>query len=79
MLETRPDLPVWVDLCLRKATAPSPTERYQVLSEFMHDLRVPNQQMLSQQDQAPLLERNPLLFWKLLSGLLFLLLIVVSV
>ncbi len=71
ILQFRPDLPLWVDLCLQKATAPSPNDRYQALSEFMQDLRKPNQDMLNKRAKAPLLERNPLLFWQAMSALLF--------
>ncbi|WP_019557430.1 bifunctional protein-serine/threonine kinase/phosphatase [Thiomicrorhabdus arctica] len=59
----RPDLPEWVDSTLKKACAPDPSKRYQLLSEFLHDLSTPKE---SQYEEAfkPLLERNPLLFWK---------------
>lgn len=70
----REDIPLWLDLTLKKAAAPAPQDRYPVLSEFMQDLGTPNQQMLNQYQQPPLLERNPVLFWKLLSGLLLALL-----
>jgi len=42
---------------------PNPAKRYDSLSEFLFDLRKPNSkyQMAS---TAPLIERNPLLFWK---------------
>nr|MDA3808684.1 bifunctional protein-serine/threonine kinase/phosphatase [Thiomicrorhabdus sp.] len=59
----RPDLPTWVDSALKKACAPNPSKRYQLLSEFLHDLRTPKE---CQYEEAfkPLMERNPLLFWK---------------
>jgi Serine/threonine protein kinase len=72
----RPDLPLWVDLCLRKACAPRPSERYESLSEFMRDLEVPNQSLVAAHVSRPLLERNPLLFWQCLSAVLFVLLLV---
>ncbi len=43
-------------------------ERYGELSEFMFDLRHPNKAF--DESAAPLLERDPLLFWKCLSGAL---------
>lgn len=61
------DVPEWVDATLRKALDPDPLKRYQELSEFLYDLRHPNPALLS---RVPLYDRNPLLFWKLLSGLL---------
>jgi len=55
------DIPLWVDAALRKAVHPEPFERYETLSEFVYDLRHPNKDLLR---AMPLLERNPVLFWK---------------
>lgn len=63
---TRPLLPAWVDGALRKAVHPDPARRYQALSEFIHDLRHPNP-AFTETRRAALLERDPLLFWRLLS------------
>lgn len=63
--ETR-EIPAWVDGALRKAVHPDPLRRYDELSEFVHDLRHPNGKLLDS-NPSPLLERNPLLFWKGLS------------
>ncbi len=65
-LTVRPLLPVWVDGALRKAVHPDPLKRYQALSEFVHDLRHPNPAFTDIRRPA-LLERDPLLFWRLLS------------
>lgn len=65
-LAQRPLLPVWIDGALRKAVHPDPRRRYQALSEFVHDLRHPNP-AFSEARRAALLERDPLLFWRLLS------------
>ncbi|MCJ2094233.1 protein kinase [Methylobacterium sp. J-072] len=62
----RPLLPAWVDGALRKAVHPDPARRYQALSEFVHDLRYPNP-AFTETRRASLLERDPLLFWRLLS------------
>jgi serine/threonine protein phosphatase PrpC/predicted Ser/Thr protein kinase len=62
-------IPVWIDDVLRKAVHPNPLQRYQELSEFVYDLRHPNPAFLSR-TRPPLLERNPLLFWKSISLLL---------
>ncbi len=72
--QVRKDIPVWLDLTLKKAAAPAPQNRYPALSEFIQDLSTPNQQMIYEYQQPPLLERNPVLFWKLLSGILLALL-----
>ena len=52
-----------------KATHPDPNRRYEELSEFVHDLRHPNEGYLNRK-RAPLLERNPVAFWKGLSLIL---------
>ncbi|MCQ8129456.1 bifunctional protein-serine/threonine kinase/phosphatase [Methylomonas rivi] len=57
-------VPIWIDGALKKATSITPQFRYEELSEFLHDLSTPNPQFLKAEDKLPLLERNPLLFWK---------------
>jgi serine/threonine protein kinase len=57
------DIPEWIDGTLEKAVHPNPAKRYDSLSEFMFDLRHPNANYLST-SSTPLIERNPLLFWK---------------
>jgi serine/threonine protein kinase len=68
--QTQCKLPIWVDMALRRATAPNPDNRYQALSEFLSDLHQPNEVHLAAIKNAPLLERNPLLFWKVTCALL---------
>jgi serine/threonine protein phosphatase PrpC len=63
MLECRREIPVWIDEALRKAVHPDPHKRYEALSEFLFDLRHPNKTFL-QKSRLPLMERNPLVFWK---------------
>ena len=60
------DVPVWVDGALKKAVHPDPAKRYEAMSEFLFDLRHPKEEYLRSLS-APLLERNPVLFWKCLS------------
>lgn len=72
--ETRA-IPIWVDGVLKKAVHFDPFKRYEVLSEFMYDLRHPNKNFTGM-GPTPLIERDPLLFWKSLSALLTLLIIV---
>jgi serine/threonine protein phosphatase PrpC/predicted Ser/Thr protein kinase len=64
-------IPAWIDEAIRKAVHPDPNRRYDEISEFTHDLRQPNPVFLRKQ-RPPLMERNPLLFWKALSMLLLL-------
>ncbi len=63
------DIPAWIDEVLGKALHPDPARRYTELSEFVFELRQPNPAFLNRA-RPPLLERNPLLFWKGLSLLL---------
>ena len=64
-----PRIPVWVDGALQRATQPDRHKRYEDLSEYMFDLRHPNAKYLTT-PRTPLIERNPLLFWKLLTFIL---------
>jgi serine/threonine protein kinase len=64
-------VPIWIDGALKRATSISPQVRYDEISEFIHDLSKPNPDFLKQSQQIPIIERNPLLFWKLISILLF--------
>ncbi|MBB2497477.1 bifunctional protein-serine/threonine kinase/phosphatase [Aquipseudomonas ullengensis] len=66
---TEREVPAWIDDVLRKATHPNPYKRYEDISEFVHELRHPSAAFLNK-TRAPLLERNPLLFWKSVSLLL---------
>ena len=61
VMDEQSDIPPWVDAALGKAVHPEPLERYEALSEFVHDLRHPNAELLR---GTPLIERNPVLFWK---------------
>lgn len=74
-LDERRAIPAWVDGVLEKAVHPLPEKRYEVLSEFVQDLRHPNPAFLHGR-RAPLIEKNPLLFWKSLCALLAVLVLV---
>jgi serine/threonine protein phosphatase PrpC len=75
VLDEDREIPAWIDDVLRKATHPDPNKRYEELSEFIYDLRHPNESYLKK-PRVPLLERNPVAFWKTVSLLLFVLVIV---
>ena len=64
-------IPLWVDAAVKKALAPTPQNRYSELSEFIYDLKHPNES-LTKEHQIPFIERNPLMFWKSLSFFLML-------
>jgi len=67
--EFNPQVPDWMDQALRKAVHPNPLKRYEALSEFTFDLRYPNPNLLKTL-RPPLARRNPVVFWKCISGLL---------
>ena len=58
-----PEIAPWVDGALKKAVDPEPARRYTKLSEFVYDLSHPNPALVSTAPK-PLLERNPVAFWK---------------
>lgn len=66
----RGDVPAWVDLALGKATAQKPLHRYEALSELVTDITRPNPELVRRAEAAPLLEKNPTLFWQLVSAIL---------
>ena len=63
VLDDQRDIPAWVDEALRRAVQPDPQKRYQELSEFLYDLHHPNK-AYTHGGHTPLVERNPVLFWK---------------
>ena len=68
-------IPTWIDVVFRKAVQTDPFERYDELSEFLYDLRHPNKTLLDEK-APPLIERDPLVFWKCVS---FVLLIIIAI
>jgi serine/threonine protein phosphatase PrpC len=67
-------IPAWVDETIKKAVHPDPYKRYGEISEFIYDLRHPNKSFLNK-TRPPLMERSPVLFWKSLSLILFIIII----
>ena len=70
--QINPEVPHWIDRALQKSVAIERGRRYAALSEFMHDLSHPNP-AFAVGTPEPLIERNPLLLWKGVALLLFLL------
>ncbi|MEO9167671.1 MAG: protein kinase, partial [Aestuariivirga sp.] len=66
----RRDIPEWIDAAIEQAVQLTPQRRTEVLSAFVENLRKPNSALKLVRDK-PLLESNPLLFWKALSLFLF--------
>jgi serine/threonine protein phosphatase PrpC len=67
--EINPQVPDWMDQALRKAVHPNPRKRYEAVSEFIFDLRHPNPTLLKTV-RPPLAQRNPVVFWRCISGVL---------
>jgi serine/threonine protein phosphatase PrpC/ribosomal protein L39E/predicted Ser/Thr protein kinase len=68
-LDDNREIPAWIDGALRRAVHPDPYKRYESLSEYTFDLRHPNAKYLNS-SSTPLIERNPLLFWKCTTAIL---------
>jgi serine/threonine protein phosphatase PrpC len=75
VLDGRGDLPRWIDEVLRKATQVDPLRRHAEPAELAHALRHPDADWL-QRTRPPLLERNPVRFWQMVSVLLLVALLV---
>lgn len=73
----RKDVPLWVDAALEKAVQIDPEKRTDALSALTTDLRKPNTALVPSQIR-PLIESNPLLFWKLISLFLFVLVVILA-
>ena len=67
----RDDVPVWIDAALEKAVHKRPSERFEALSSLVEDLRRPDA-TLEYDRPRPLLQRNPLGFWRTAAFILFL-------
>lgn len=77
VLNEEREIPAWIDDAIRKAVEPDPFVRYGELSEFVFDLHHPNQDFLNK-TRPPLIERNPVIFWKSVSFVLLLAVIALS-
>jgi serine/threonine protein phosphatase PrpC len=77
-LHHNPMIPPWLDGALEKAVRCDPRDRYEALSEFIQDLSHPNPYFM-QTTPLPLLDRNPLAFWRGLAIALLVLNILLSI
>jgi len=75
LIDDDSELPLWIDDALQRALQVNPLKRYAVLSEFIYDLRHPNQIFLAKA-RPPLMQRNPVLFWQSVSFILLCILVV---
>ena len=74
VLDDDREIPMWMDEAIRKAVRPDPYKRYSEITEFIFDLRHPNQKFLNK-TRPPLIERSPVLFWKSVSFVLALMIV----
>ncbi len=68
-------IPVWFDEAIKKAVSIDPEVRYGSLDKFLADLKTPNIEFL-RQDPVQESSKDMLLFWKMLSFMLFGLLLI---
>jgi len=69
-------VPVWMDGALERALKVSAEARYSTLSELVNDLKEPNMDYVNKK-YLPIMERDPVLFWKVVSAVLALALVLV--
>lgn len=67
-----PMVPIWLDRALEKSVRPNPCSRYELISEFIHDITKPNDDFMKDRP-IPIIEKNPIAFWRGLSIALILL------
>ena len=63
------DVPIWVDKAIEKAVNINPENRFSILSEFTYALNKPDSSLINN-DYVPLIKRNPVRAWQLLSIIL---------
>jgi len=68
-------IPIWIEETLKKGLSIDPYYRYNELSEFIYDLRHPNQNFLNK-SRPPFYESNPVLLWKGISLVLSVIIII---
>jgi len=74
VLDREREIPAWIDSVLSRALHPDPQHRTPELSEFTHALRNPPD--VRGGERLPLLERNPVAFWKGLSLILAIVIVI---
>lgn len=71
-------IPAWVDEAIRKAVHPQADRRYTDVLEFLYDLHHPNKAFLHK-SRPPLIERDPVAFWKSVALFLSLVLLLLGI
>jgi serine/threonine protein phosphatase PrpC len=70
LAKLRPDLPAWLDALLAQALSPDPGQRQGDVLEFVIALEEGPAAAPAPVGKRPLLDRNPLLFWKIVAAIL---------
>ena len=73
MLSDNREIPPWIDEVLKQGCAPDPYRRHEALSEYVTTCGIPTRTI--SHGPTPLIERNPVLFWKALSFILTLVIV----
>ena len=64
LTKLNPNIPPWLEALIHRAIAIKPERRYQHFSELAHDLQHPERIRPFFEEHTPLIERNPLAFYK---------------
>lgn len=64
LAQLNPNVPAWLETVIRRSISVKPEKRYQHYSELIHDLAHPERVQPFFEDFTPLIERNPLTFYK---------------
>lgn len=59
------NIPLWLDSLIMRAISIDPSRRYQHYSELFYELKYPDKVKLFYSKETPLIERSPLLFYKI--------------
>jgi len=78
LLDHHETVPGWIDYAIEKATNVHPQKRYEEVSEFIYDLKHPNDHYLAKR-KPPLIDTNPVLVWQLIAAVLFVALVLQSI
>ena len=63
----RPDMPGWLEAAILRAVAVDPAQRFSDVLELVHALESGGARAIPRPETRPLIERNPALFWQLVS------------
>ncbi|MEO1878879.1 MAG: protein kinase [Methylococcales bacterium] len=69
-MHVNPMVPIWIDCALKKGCSINVQTRHENIADFMHDITTPNAQFLQSGEFTPLIERNPVVFWRTVSVIL---------